>query len=117
MNNVIVNKDELLETLKKNRETHRMIFEDAQKGYREEAIRLLDIALNDAKIGKKITTFIQLESPVDQTKDYDRIIRMLEMSVDEQIDLTEHDFAQYVLDDWSWKQDFLTKNAFYTKMV
>ncbi len=117
MENITVKKSELLEILKKNREAHRKIFEEAQIGYRNEAIRLLDKALNDAQEGRKIKTYIQLEAPIDQTKDYDRAIRMLEMSIDEEIDLSEREFAELVLDDWSWKQQFTVTNARYTNMI
>jgi len=106
----------LLEILKKNREAHRAIFEDALVGYRKEAIRLLDKALKDAKEGRKINTWIQLQEPVDQTKDYDRAIKMIEMSVDENIEINEGDFQCYVLDDWQWKTQFLHTNAMYTSV-
>ena len=64
---VKVKKDELLEILKKNRDAHRAIFEETRKGYRIEAIRLLDKALKDAREGRKITTYIKLNAPIDQT--------------------------------------------------
>lgn len=110
---VKIKKSELLETLRKNRQEHRAIFEEAQVGYRAEAIKLLDKALQDAKAGRTIITFVKLNSPIDQTKDYDRAIKMIEMSVDENIEISEADFANYVLDDWHWKQNFMTTNAFY----
>ena len=116
MNEVRIEKSELLEILKKNREAHRAIFEAALAGYRKKAIQLLDKALKDAKEGRKINTWIQLQEPVDQTKDYDRAIRMIGMSVDENIEIGETDFANYVLDDWQWKQQFLTTNAMYTSV-
>jgi hypothetical protein len=115
MHQVTVKKSELLLTLKKNRGEHRKIFEEAQQGYREEAISLLDKALEDARKGKEIRTFIHLEAPVDQTKDYDRAIKMLEMEVEEEITLTQNEFSQYVLDDWTWKSQFVTTNALYMK--
>lgn len=116
MNEVRIKKTELLEILKENREAHRSIFEDALIGYRKEAIRLLDKALKDAKEGRKINTWIQLQEPVDQTKDYDRAIKMIEMSVDENTEVSERDFQCYVLDDWQWKQQFLATNAMYTSV-
>jgi hypothetical protein len=110
---VKIKKSVLLNALKKNRQAHRAIFEEAQEGYRAEAIKLLDKALQDAKYGRKITTFVKLNAPIDQTKDYDRAIKMIEMSVDENIEISEFDFACYILDDWSWKQNVMTTNAFY----
>lgn len=112
---VKIAKSELLAILKKNREAHRAIFEKAQEGYRKEAIELLDIALQDARNGRKITTFIKLNTPIDQTSDYDRAIKMIEMSIDTNIEIGETDFANYVLDDWRWKEQFTATNAYYTE--
>ena len=110
---VKIKKSVLLETLKENRKAHRSIFEEAQEGYRAEAIRLLDKALTIAKKGGKINTYVRLNAPIDQTKDYDRAIKMVEMSVDENIEISEGDFACYILDDWNWKESFVATNAFY----
>ena len=108
-----VKRDELLEVLKKNRATHRETFERATIGYRKRAIEELDISLRDACEGKKIRRSIGLVEPMDQTKDYDRVIRMLEMSVDEVVTIEAHEFAQYVMDDWSWKEQFTASNSTY----
>ena len=103
-----------MKVLKQNREKHRAIFEEALAGYRAEAIRLLDEALQNAKDGKKINTHIRLVEPMDQTSDYDRVIRMVEMEVDDEVDLDEDGFRQYVMDDWHWKSQFLAANMGYT---
>lgn len=113
---VKVKKTELLEALEKNRLAHRSIFQEAQIGYRKKAIELLDKALRDARDGREIKTFIQLQAPIDQTSDYDRAIKMIEMCVDDVVEIDEKDFACYVMDDWSWKKQFLTTNAFYTNV-
>ena len=114
MNSIKVKKSELLDVLKKNRGNHRIIFLEASEGYRAAAIEELDKMLADAKAGRKIRRSLTLVEPQDQTRDYDRAIRMLEMSTDDVIELEEHDFAQYVLDDWSWKRQFLLSNSTYS---
>jgi hypothetical protein len=113
MQTVKIRKDDLLVVVKKNREEHRKIFLEACDGYRKEAVEVLDRMLADAKAGKRVEQFIGLEEPVDQTKDYDRVIRMLEMSTDDVITLTQGEFSNYVLDDWSWKQQFMGTNIKY----
>jgi hypothetical protein len=50
---------------------------------------------------------------MDQTKDYDRVIRMLEMTVDEIITIGAVEFQQYVMDDWTWKEQFTASNSAY----
>ncbi len=115
MNEVKVSREELVGKLTANRTKHREIFLDAQEGYREQAIIELDKMLAEAKSGKKIRRAVVLTEPMDQTADYDRAIAMLEMSVDQHIQLSETDFACYVMDEWSWKRQFSMSNMGYTK--
>jgi hypothetical protein len=104
MNAINVKKSELLAVLRQNRAQHRKIFLEAQTGYRQQVIDELDSMLRDARDGKKIRRSVTLIEPVDQTADYDRAIRMMEMSVDDVIQLEEHEFNSYVLDNWSWQK-------------
>jgi hypothetical protein len=60
--------------------------------------------LADAKAGRSISRSINLAEPVDHTADYDRILAMLEMSVDDTIMLDAQEFNQYVLDNWEWSR-------------
>ena len=106
MQTVKITKAELLGILTKNRAEHRDIFLTGQTKYREAAIRILDEALADAKAGKKIRRSIGLVAPEDHTADYDRVIRMLELSVDDTIVLTSAEFEQYVMDRWRWASQF-----------
>jgi hypothetical protein len=105
---VTVKKYELVETMKKNREEHRARFLKAQEAYRIEAIKVLDRTLADAREGKPfiLTAVIGLTVPHEHTKDYDTVLRMLEMSVDDQVVISRKQFQEYVLDDWGWKGDF-----------
>ena len=113
MSTVTVKKDQLLEVLKSNREGHRGVFLAAQRGYRDAMIKELDTMLLDAREGRAIRRQISLPEPQDYTAAYDRVIRMLEMSVDDTITLTEADFAQYVMDDWDWTLPFRASTALY----
>lgn len=115
MESVNIDRAELLKILKANRENHRKIFEEALEGYREEVVKELDSMLEDAKKGKKIRRALSLVEPMDQTKDYDRVIKMLDMSKDNIIEISETDFACYVLDDWRWKDQFTASNTRYLK--
>ena len=51
--------------------------------------------------------------PVSYESSYARAIRMLELSVDTEIELELHDFDQLVQDEWQWKQAFTTSNSTY----
>ena len=117
MNAINVKKSELLAVLRQNRAQHRKIFLEAQTGYRQQVIDELDSMLRDARDGKKIRRSVTLIEPVDQTADYDRAIRMMEMSVDDVIQLEEHEFNSYVLDNWSWQKNFNASNARYSQTL
>ena len=115
MKTVRLRKIELLGKLGVNRDKHKEIFLEALEGYKKAIIDALESRLADAKAGKRIDTYINLEQPIDQTKEYDRVITMLEMSLDAEIELDERQFAQYVMDNWSWKSQFLTTNSVYSR--
>jgi len=104
MNTVTVKREELLTKVRTNRDAHRTLFLKAQEGYRKLVIEELDWMLADAKAGRSISRSINLAEPVDHTADYDRILAMLEMSVDDTIMLDAQEFNQYVLDNWEWSR-------------
>lgn len=113
MNDIKVKKDELLAKLRANRETHSAQFEKAAAGYRKKVIEVLESRLKDARSGKLPVLIFNLPMPVDQTSAYDRAIGMLEMSVEDIIELDEHDYQQYVLDEWNWSASVTASNTFY----
>lgn len=114
MQSVLVNKDELLTKIKVNRDGHRAIFEEALEGYHLRVIELLEEAKQRALDNKRERITISIPYPEDHTDEYDTIISMLEMSLDEEIDLEAYDFQCYVLDKWVWKKQFLTSNSMYS---
>lgn len=110
---VTVSRDELLEVLRRNRAAHREAFVKAQELYRERAIAELDRALADARAGNGIRLSISMPVPEDHTDDYDREIRMLEMSVHERVTLASHLFDQVVMDRWRWSASWESNTMSY----
>jgi hypothetical protein len=111
---VTVKKVDLLTAMKKNRDEHRGTFIKAQEGYRAAVIEELDKMLSDARAGKGLRVQVALVAPQEHTKDYDRVIRMLEMSTADEVTITETQFSQYVLDEWGWKTAFIGSTSRYT---
>ena len=106
LNTVRISKDELIERLKENRAKHRAEFEEGIEAYRAAVIKELEDQLERALKGQDIQRFSLLQQPEDHTSDYDHALDLLEMSLDEEIELTADDFARYVRDDWGWKKQF-----------
>ena len=115
MQSVKINREKLLEKVKENRENHHAVFERAVVVYKAKVIEELEAMLAVAKEGLRVKRSISLTEPVDMTREYDQVIAMLEMSVDEEIELTNREFAQYVLDRWSWKGQFAASNRQYVE--
>lgn len=111
---VKVKKNELMKILLENRDEHRAIFLEALDGYHQAALKALRERIEDAKNNKKVSLLFALEQPQDQTKQYNRVIKMLEMSIDDEVKLTQQEFANYVMDDWSWMDQFLHSNVGYS---
>jgi hypothetical protein len=123
MREVKVKTAELLEKVKANREKHIKEYEEAVAGYKEAATEAVEKAM--AKLKKQIedlqegevlhlaAVVFDLEVPQNHEKDYDQVILMLEMSVDEELSIKADEFACYVMDDWDWKADFLKMSDTY----
>lgn len=114
MRNVKLPVAKLLESIKKNRNEHRIVFLEAQEGYRKLIIKELDERLADAKAGRKIDRYVGATPPSDHTRDYDRVVNMLEMCTEAEVELSEQEFGQYVMDQWEWKARFLHSNSAYS---
>ncbi len=113
MRTVKVNKLEFIERVTVNRDAHRRIFKRALKGYERRLLSELEQRIDDVSAGRQIDRYIGLPEPADHTADYDRILGMAEMSVDDVIELDANDFARFVMDQWDWKQDFIDTASLY----
>ena len=117
MRTVRINRDEFVAKVQKNRDAHRSVFEHALEGYRERWIEELERRLQDVRRGRAIDQYFRLPEPENHTGDYDRVLTMARMSVDEVVELSEDEFAMYVMDQWAWKNDFARTATMYTRRV
>lgn len=117
MHAVKINRLELLEIVRTNKEKHIAEFNEAVEDYKKAVIKVAETNLALAQTGDldKISKNIRSSPsrPSSYEKEYGRGIRMLELSVEEVIDVTEDVFNQLVLDEWSWKNSFTATSASY----
>ena len=113
MRKVTVKQDELLKILQENRSVHKADYEDAYKGYLETCAETLEKMLAEINAGDRETVQWTEYPPQNQVKDYDRVIRMLELSVDDEIELSAEEFSNFVQDDWQWKDSWAVSNSHY----
>jgi hypothetical protein len=113
MNAIKVNKADLLVKLRTNRATHLDQFERASERFLKIVTAELEGRLAEARKGKVPNLAWAHPMPVNQTKEYDKAIGMLEMSIEDVIELEEHDYKNYVLDEWSWSAQTTASNSRY----
>lgn len=116
MRDVRINKKELLEIVRANKEKHIAEFNEAVEDYKKAAIKVATDNLALANTGD-VDQIAKIRSmptkPVSYEDSYTRAIRMLELSVEDVIEIEEHVFNQLVLDEWTWKQNFIASSAVY----
>lgn len=115
MQRVTVDKSEFIERVRANRERHRSVFEKALTGYRGRMVAELERRIHDLSRRRRVEQYLGLPEPEDHSADYDRVLTMAEMSVHATIELSEDEFAMYVMDQWRWKQDFSETTARYLR--
>ena len=139
---VRVNRFKLLETLKKNREQHLIVFNEAMAGYKELALAKVQEAFlgmeerlekRKAEIVKKIEGFtaetastfsdyfvvleqvvVNLKLPVSYVDAYDAAIDMAEFDIREELELSGAEFQCFCRDVWDWTYEFAAVNSTYT---
>lgn len=114
MDTVNVNRLSLLEILRTNRDSHKKDYDVALTKYRYVATEKMKENLALAESGGEIKTHLDVRIPESHLDDYDRIIGMLELSVDETIPLTWQQYNTYVRDEWTWSRSFICNTKVYT---
>ncbi|CAL9958356.1 hypothetical protein VPHD479_0033 [Vibrio phage D479] len=107
LNEVIVNRDKLLETVKANAEQHDVIYAEAMEAWREKSITFhRKQAAFIKKHGRENELLQRPTHPQSNAAEYKRAIRMIEMSTMDELQLTAQQFNQLVMDEWNWSHAF-----------
>jgi len=118
MSSVKVKRDDLLVTLYQNLGAHSTAVKEALEARRAEMLEYFQFGIErlerDDKYQPKAT--ITFPIPKDNSSDYKRAIRMVEMTVEEVIELTEAQFDKLVMDNWNWKQELINTTSLYGKL-
>lgn len=116
MKDVKCKKADLIDKLRANRDVHVREYKEACAGYRDQALAKVDeimdqlkrqiSALKEGEAVPLANIFFSLPAPESHAADYDRVLTMLSMSVDDEITLDQKSFSQYVMDNWDWKESW-----------
>jgi hypothetical protein len=113
---ITVTKRDLLQQVKTNRTKHTTELSQAMQGWRAQYYEKLTAALELLQKQGNPEAHIFLQPPADHTKDYDRVIGMLELTTQDVVELDQLEFDRYVRDEWEWAGDKLL-NATYARSV
>ena len=119
MRSVKINKKELLSIVRENKEKHVKEYKESVEDYKAAALKVAAEHVELAKTGElnKIAKIKAMPSaPSSYEKEYDRAIRMLELSVEKEIEVEEDVFNQLVLDEWHWKNAFVASASLYKSL-
>lgn len=114
MKNMSFPKEKVLEALRQNRTQHLGIVREAQQGFREKAIAVLEDKLVQLRAGKSVDLRIPLHLPENHVESFDLAIQMLEMCIEPYIELDERQFQCYIRNQWEWGRSFLLSNSSYS---
>lgn len=116
MNAIKMNRLELLEIVRANKEKHIAEFAEAVLDYKALVLKIAKENLRLAK-SEDLAEIAKMKSlpssPTSYEDSYRRAIRMLELSVEDIIEVEEDVFNQLVLDEWSWKRGFTAATMSY----
>ena len=111
---VKVDRDKLLTTLQENKAKHVDEYNDAIAEYRKQAEKALRKRAIEIRDGETLRKEIDdLPAPLSFVKDYDRAIAMVEWSTESELELDEHAFRAWVLDEWNWRSQFAGTTSVY----
>ena len=107
-----VNKAELIKKIKENKAVHEKAYAKAVIAYKKEAIRQLAELTKKVKTGD-LSIRLTLTTPVDNRKIYDKIIDMFAWDVNNEVDLEQTEFNEYVQDETEFARHATISNSMY----
>jgi len=114
MKNVTLAKAELIAVITSNQLTHNQEYAEMMQAFKVEVATETKAMIEfNASREKDFRTSIDVREPMSHNDEYDRILSMLNMSVDDNITLSQEEYRQYVLDEWSWAGMFAMSKTRY----
>lgn len=109
---ITVNKKQLIDKIKENKKNHIEEYKKAVEAYKTEALRQLNELtqkVTDGELGVKL----DLITPVDNSENYDKILEMFEWEVEDQVELEQDEFIEYVQDETDFAVTAKLSNTAY----
>ncbi len=102
---IYIKKEELLEKLGEKLKLHKIVYQESLKAFKRNYVKYLKTLIKKAS-KNKFTTYLDLIEPKNHEEDYHIAIKMIKMSCRAEIELTDREFKQYILNKWDWMETF-----------
>lgn len=109
---VKVNKAKLIAKIKENKEAHIIAYAKAVEAYKKEALKQLAELTKKAEAGDT-SLRLSLTTPIDNVKSYDKILDIFEWEIDEEVELEQKEFNEYVQDETESARHAMMSNSMY----
>ncbi len=113
----------LIERLEENLEVHLADYREAKAEYRRKVVQAAHEALAEVErqfheddeidVRQPWAEIVGLPKPRSHEDEYRLAIAMLRDDVREHVELDDVQYRELVMDDWSWKREFLATNSRY----
>jgi hypothetical protein len=107
-----VDKAKLINKIMENKAAHEIAYTKAVEAYKKEALKQLAELTEKVKNGS-LDIRLNLTTPVDNRKNYDKIIDMFEWEVESQVELEQQEFNEYVQDETEFARHAHMSNSMY----
>lgn len=114
---VNVNRLDLIEAIKRGKDLHLQAYAEAQSDYQINVSVFLTEAVRRVSLGDFTQVKIPFDPPVLRSAEYDEVIEMMEVSVDETINLDAESYKAYYKNEWPWTRSFLESAQMYKSML
>jgi len=113
-------KTTLARKLETNRAQHFQDYREALGTYHrklkeELECKIVELAMAPGNPGfpTPVSGHSRLAVPEEHLEDYDRMLSMLALTTQTEIELTEHQYREYILDEWDWRRSFVSNTLSY----
>lgn len=114
MKTITMNKAELVSILWANRKTHVQEYHQTFEAYKKAVvIRLQDMLGEFQESPENYSLRVGLQRPESQEKNYTMVIEMLENDINDTVELDQHEYQNYVNDEWTWSNQFAMSKTAY----
>lgn len=110
--NITVDKQNLINKIKSNKEQHVKDYDEAVIAYRKEANTQLEKQKQRLEEGK-LDLHLNLVTPINCAADYDKVIEMFEWEKGADVTLNQKEFNEYVHDETSFAVTSKFSNSAY----